>query len=341
MRKENRWKHGATNIVFPPLPADLKGRPGCQFHRFTFDPAVGEEICLVYREEPKFAASFSNVDPFNLIAKSGAVPTPYGTVAFILWKIAAFSAQQVLVEHFLNPHGRETIRFVATAANQTHLKLFVINNVTTETTAFVDFENVFELDRFALGMASVIEGEPEGDFDAAQQYVMRTIPVSELLGSGEPADKGTRAGREEFVGGFLKTKASSEEMERLYDEILAQKWESRAAAAEKPKRPEEGEVEIRGAEDAVPGENGEGYSGRAQAYARLHRKYLEENHPDTYQRLKESGELIDYLKRVGQTAEDRYEDIHTQMAIAKDLPKDHSFRSSRRRKYRFRPRRRG
>jgi hypothetical protein len=32
-------------------------------------------------------------------------------------------------------------------------------------------------------MASAIEGEPVGDFAAAQQYVMRTIPVSELLTS--------------------------------------------------------------------------------------------------------------------------------------------------------------
>jgi hypothetical protein len=184
MRKENRWRHGITNIVFPLLPADLKGRNGCGFHAFTFDHTVGEEICLVYREEPKFAAAFSNVDPFNLIAKTGAVPTPYGTIAFILWKIAAFSDQEVLVEHFLNPHNRETIRFVASAANQTHLKLFVINNATTETTAFVDFENVFELDRLASGMALAIEGEPEGDFDAAQQHVMRTIPMSELLNSG-------------------------------------------------------------------------------------------------------------------------------------------------------------
>src|SRR5680860_37785 len=87
MRKENHWTHGTTNIVFPPLSSDLRGRHGCLFHRFTFDPAVGEEICLIYMEEPQFAA-FSKVDPLNLIATSGAVPTPHGVVAFIVWTVS-------------------------------------------------------------------------------------------------------------------------------------------------------------------------------------------------------------------------------------------------------------
>lgn len=62
---------------------------------------------------------------------------------------------------------------------------------------------------------------------------------------------------------------------------------------------------------------------RAQAYANLHRKFLETSHPETLKRLKESGDLGAYLRRVGKAAEDRYEDITTQMATAKDLPKDY------------------
>ena len=184
MRKENRWRHGRTNIVFPPLPPDLRGRHGCLFHRFTFDSAVGEEICVVYMEEPEFAAAFRKIDPFNLNANTGAVRTPHGLVAFILWTIAANSPEEVLIEQFLNPHKIETVRLVASVANQTHLKLFVIDNLNKETTAFVEFENVYELGRLASGMASAIEGEKEGDFDTAQQYVMRTIPVSDLLTNG-------------------------------------------------------------------------------------------------------------------------------------------------------------
>ena len=45
----------------------------------------------------------------------------------------------------MNPNNIGTIRLVASAANQSHFKLLVINNQTTEVTAFVDFQNVFRL----------------------------------------------------------------------------------------------------------------------------------------------------------------------------------------------------
>jgi hypothetical protein len=57
----------------------------------------------------------------------------------------------------------------------------LINNQTAETAAFVDFENVFEFDRLVSEMALAIGHEPEGDFTAASQRVMKTMTVPDLL----------------------------------------------------------------------------------------------------------------------------------------------------------------
>src|SRR5262245_18460397 len=128
MKKENRWAHEEGYFVFPALPPEVRGRHGRALHRLTFDEKIGEEICVVYLEQPEFVDKFSNIVPFNLIAHPGLARTPYGVVAFIVWQIAAHSAHEVMIEQILNPHNMGAIRIVASAANQTHFKLLVINN---------------------------------------------------------------------------------------------------------------------------------------------------------------------------------------------------------------------
>jgi hypothetical protein len=95
----------------------------------------------------------------------------------------AGSPQEVTVEQFLNPQKIETLRLVASAANQTHFKLVAIDNQNSEVVAFVDFENIFEFDRLASAMVIAIGHEPEGDFQAATQHVMNTMTVAQLLTS--------------------------------------------------------------------------------------------------------------------------------------------------------------
>ena len=90
-----------------------------------------------------FADQYSKVVPFNLMVHSGLVRTPDGVVAFLVWQIAASSAQEVMVEQYLNPQNIGTFRLIASAANQTHFKLLVVNNQSGEVAAFIDYENVF------------------------------------------------------------------------------------------------------------------------------------------------------------------------------------------------------
>ena len=179
--KETRWRHGITRFVLPPLPAGLLGRQGCSLHCATFDSDIGEEVYALYLEEPGYAEQFERVTPFNLIVHTGMVGTPYGAVAFILWNIAAASPQGVMVEQYLNPQNIGALRLLASAANQSHLKLIVANNRTGTVTAMVDYENVFALDEFVSKITVAIGHEPEGDFGAAMQYVMDQFTIQDLI----------------------------------------------------------------------------------------------------------------------------------------------------------------
>ena len=187
MRKENRWALGTRHFVLPGMPDDMKGRHGCRLDRATFDPLIGQEVLALDMEEPDFAHQYSQVSPFNLMVRFGLIRTPYGVVAFIIWRIAAGSSQEVTTEQYLNPQNIEALRLIASAANQTHFKLVIINNQNGEVGAFIDFENVFGFDQLASAMVNAIGHEPEGDFDAAMQHVMDTITVPELLAQSAPS----------------------------------------------------------------------------------------------------------------------------------------------------------
>jgi hypothetical protein len=181
MRKVNQWCHGDRHFVLPPLPDFLLGVWGCRLQRTTFDPEIGEEVHALYLEKPQYLQQLGGVHPFNMFARTGVVRTPHGIVAFIVWVIAAGSPVEVLVEQYLNPYEISAIHLLSSAANQTHFKLVVANNRTSEVTAFIDFENVFEFDKLVEGMARAIGHEPMGDFGAAMQHVMDNFSIKELM----------------------------------------------------------------------------------------------------------------------------------------------------------------
>ena len=180
MKKENRWTRGIHHFVVPPLSDALTGRHGCSLQTATFDESVGEEVYALYLEEPAYADQFNRITPFNMVVRFGLVRTPYGVVAFIVWLIAAGSHHEVTTEQYLNPQNIDALRLVASAANQTHFKLLIVDNQSSEVGAFIDFENVFKFDQLASTMATAIGHEPEGDFGAAMEYAMNTWTVQEL-----------------------------------------------------------------------------------------------------------------------------------------------------------------
>ncbi|MFZ4381315.1 MAG: hypothetical protein ACOYO0_05025 [Sandarakinorhabdus sp.] len=185
MLKHNQWTHGERDFALPPLPAHHIGKPGPMLMSMTFDAAIGAEVCLMVKEEPGYAEQMGRVTPLNLLATTGMIRTPFGLVAYIIWTVAAQSEAEVQFEHFLNPAEMSTLQLLASAANQTHFKLVVANCITSAVTAFVDYENVFDLGGLAEAIVGTMGHEPPSDFGRAVDHVKATVPLQTLL--GEPS----------------------------------------------------------------------------------------------------------------------------------------------------------
>jgi hypothetical protein len=181
MLKNNRWTLGERHHVIPPLPEGMRGIWGCSLQRTAFDPSIGQEVHAVYTEEPDHAVEYADISPFNMLVHKGLVRTPYGIVAYLIWQMAIGTPQQVAVEQYINPHNMDALRLVSDAANQTHFKLLVVNNRTSEVTSFIDFENTFRFDELASAMVLAIGHEQEGGFGAAMRHVMDTMTVDQLM----------------------------------------------------------------------------------------------------------------------------------------------------------------
>lgn len=177
---DNQWRHGTKNFALPALPSEMRTY-GCGFYRVTFDADVGDEVIVFFREEPPHAEGLADVQPLTLLAHKGIVGTPHGIVAYIVWQIALGTPQETYVETFLNPFQFGTLKLVADAANQTHLKFLAYDLGSQEVVSMVDFDNVFDLDQLLFHMAMNLGNEEEGDFSQAVQFIMANATVMDLV----------------------------------------------------------------------------------------------------------------------------------------------------------------
>lgn len=185
----NKWLHGEYNFGIPPLPSHWIGRLGCNLVKLTFDPAIGEEVCVLFREDPSNSEKFALEQPINIFAHTGIVSSPHGGVAFIVWQIAAGSPLEVFIETFLNPANAGPL--LAQAAEQTHLKLLFVNNLTSEVAAMVDYENVFALGELVDSMDLVEAPADARDFERAVDHVLTNVDLVGAVRNGAlEADQG-------------------------------------------------------------------------------------------------------------------------------------------------------
>ena len=180
MKRENSLAPGKWHFSFAKTPPET--RPlGCSFHRATFDPSIGEEVFAFFREDPEFAENLKGVEPFVLIAHQGIAKTPFGEIAFIVWRIAAGAPQEVLFEQYLNPAQDGARALVSDASQQSHFKFVAINRVTGDVTVVVDFENTFCFDELHDDMILANESAPCTDFHVATDYVTGKYDVPDLV----------------------------------------------------------------------------------------------------------------------------------------------------------------
>lgn len=181
MQKNNKWVRGPVELVIPPLPTWLRGALGCRFDKATFDPKVGIEVYLTILEVPEYAHAYAKTRPFNLLSTQGFVRTGNGIVAFIVWTVAAGSACESVVDHFLNPHVAETIALVSSAGQQSHLKGLIVDSSSGQVCDWFEFANTFGFDKFCAAMAQCIGHEPVGDFQSAVAEVKSKYSAKDLL----------------------------------------------------------------------------------------------------------------------------------------------------------------
>jgi hypothetical protein len=153
----------------------MLGTVGCSLMTMTVDPEVGDEVVALFRDDPGYAERYASVTPLTLVAHTGAVRTPFGAVAFVVWQIAAATPQEIYIETFLNPTTAGPL--VATVSAQTHLKLIIVDNRSSAVTAFVDYGNDFGLGELLEVFANLDCPREASDFRLATDYVRSNIDI--------------------------------------------------------------------------------------------------------------------------------------------------------------------
>ncbi len=180
MQKDNSLGPGKWHFSFDKLPPESRLH-GCSLHRATFDSSIGPEVYAFYREDPGFAENLEGVEPLVLIAHQGIARTPFGTVAFIVWQIAAGEPQEVFVEQYLNPAQEGAIELVSDASEQSHFKFVAINRETADVTVVVNFENTFDFQELREAMSFARRHDLCTNFRAATEYMTKKYTVQELV----------------------------------------------------------------------------------------------------------------------------------------------------------------
>ena len=178
---DNKWGGGIVDLKLPPLPPYLKGRTGGRFDAWVLDPAVGEEVCLTLLEEPEYARSIGEQSPISLHLKSGVVRTSVGCVAFLLWQVQTPSGETSYYEHPLNAFNEDALKLLLQVGRQAYLKMIVLDCISGDTAAFIEFKNDYKLGDFARFLPSVLANEAAPDFAEVQSALQQEFSVEELI----------------------------------------------------------------------------------------------------------------------------------------------------------------
>ena len=183
MSSHNRWTGGDVKLIVPPLPPSYHGQSGALFQTLVFSPQVGQEVALFLLDDPAFARELGQLKPFHLNAKTGAVRTSAGLIAFVIWTVSSDGRHIVDYEHPLNPFHADTIEMLSALGRQTHLKVVILDSIDSEVVGFYELDNNFRFDRLAAGLSKLIRQEPVADFSATQAALRREFSLEQLKGA--------------------------------------------------------------------------------------------------------------------------------------------------------------
>lgn len=177
----NRWGRGATHLVVPPLLSQWIGTSAARLEERTFDEKVGPETVLFLFERPEYLGPIAKAKPFSLVVKNGLARTDHGAIIFLLYQVLAAGKKVCVYESYLNPHQEGAVALLAGWGRQTHLKVILVDSLSSEVEGFFEIENTFDISDLLHAAQMVAASEPDADFDAAQRDFTGEYSVEDLL----------------------------------------------------------------------------------------------------------------------------------------------------------------
>jgi hypothetical protein len=179
----NKWTHGKTHFVLPPLPPELRCSEGILPWRLALDPKAGSEMVLLLLDRTPFIHDLAKVRPFDLRLKTGLVRTSHGPLCFLLFYIpdprhpgAVFLA----IDAHLNPFEAQHVLAWRDLARQSYWHLILVG-ADDKLVDLFEFPNTFELDLTLDTLESVSPSMAGGNFNMAKSEFEATYTIDDLL----------------------------------------------------------------------------------------------------------------------------------------------------------------
>lgn len=178
----NKWVHGKTTFVLPPLPAQFQSAEGIVPWNVVLDPKTGSETVLLLFDRSPFVHDLVKVRPFDLRLKSGLVRTSHGPFFFLLFYIPnpTGSDPLIAIDAHVNAHDPQHMLIWRDLARQSHWHLVMVGS-NDELVDLFEFENTFGLGQTLDQVQSICAKVPGGSFDDAKAEFRAKYAVTDLL----------------------------------------------------------------------------------------------------------------------------------------------------------------
>ena len=183
-QKQNKWRHGLTRFEIPALDDYMGMRDGFLPLPVILDPAVGEEVVLVVRDQTPFMEELRQVKPFRLMMKNGCARNDFGPVVFFLfWVENPMDPSEPFAawDCYLDPKNETQVRLWRGLALQTHWHLFLVGTAGRQR-GFFEFENNYGLEKALDFFDESCRNIATIDFNRAKATFMQEHSLDDLFG---------------------------------------------------------------------------------------------------------------------------------------------------------------
>jgi hypothetical protein len=180
----NKWSHGSTHFILPPLPPQFQTAQGIVPWRLGLDPKTGSEMVLLLIDRTPFIYDLAKIKPFDFRLNIGLVRTSHGPLCFLLFYVpdpTRPGSVYLAIDAHLNPFDADHVMVWRDLARQSHWHLVLVG-VDDELVDLFEFENIFNLGQTLDQVETVCSTmDGGGSIDAAKFEFAATYPIERLL----------------------------------------------------------------------------------------------------------------------------------------------------------------